>query len=107
MFPGGSPRKRKTLRRLCSAEGLQAHPRARVYAALLCHHWRTPSGIKRQFGNTVDFVGDNRVIFDLGGNKCRLIVHVSFTFGRLLVKFIGTHAEYDRIDPETVSWRKK
>jgi mRNA interferase HigB len=52
-------------------------------------------------------VGDNRVIFDLGGNKYRLVAHVSFTFGRLLVKFIGTHAEYDRIDPETVSWRKK
>jgi RelE-like HigB toxin of type II HigAB toxin-antitoxin system len=35
-----------------------------------------------------------------------LIVHVSYTFGRVLVKFIGTHSEYDRIDPETVSWRK-
>jgi hypothetical protein len=51
--------------------------------------------------------GDNRVIFDLGGNKYRLIVHISFAFGRVLVKFIGTHAEYDRIDPETVSWRRK
>ena len=70
-------------------------------------HWATPAEIKRQFGGTVDFVGDNRVIFDLGGNKYRLVVHVSFTFSRLLVKFIGTHAEYDRIDPETVSWRKK
>ena len=63
--------------------------------------------IKQRFGNTVDFVGDNRVIFDLGGNKYRLVVHVSFTFGRALVKFIGTHAAYDRTDPETVSWRKK
>jgi len=69
--------------------------------------WANPAEIKRQFGSTVDFVGDNRVIFDLGGNKYRLVVHVSFSFGRLLVKFIGTHAEYDRIDPETVSWRKK
>jgi mRNA interferase HigB len=50
-------------------------------------------------------VGDNRAIFDLGGNKYRLVVHVSFSFSRLLVKFIGTHA--DRIDPETVSWRKR
>ena len=61
----------------------------------------------KKLGGTVDFVGDNRVIFDLGGNKYRLIVHISFAFGRVLVKFIGTHAEYDRIDPETVSWRKK
>jgi mRNA interferase HigB len=69
--------------------------------------WANSADIKRQFGATVDFVGDNRVIFDLGGNKYRLIVHISFTFKRVLVKFIGTHAEYDRIDPETVSWRRK
>jgi len=51
--------------------------------------WAKPAEIKRQFGGTVDFVGDNRVIFDLGGNKYRLIVHVSFTFGRVLMKFIA------------------
>jgi len=33
-------------------------------------------------------------------------VHVSYTFGRVLIKFVGTHADYDRIDPETVGWRK-
>jgi len=44
--------------------------------------WANPAEIKRQFGSTVDFVGDNRVIFDLGGNKYRLVVHVSFSFGR-------------------------
>jgi mRNA interferase HigB len=70
-------------------------------------HWSRPAEVKRQFGATVDFVGDNRVIFDLGGNKYRLIAHISYEFGRVLVKFIGTHAEYDRIDPETVSWRRK
>lgn len=32
-------------------------------------HWTNPAEIKRQFGSTVDFVGDNRVIFDLGGNN--------------------------------------
>ncbi len=61
--------------------------------------WANPAEIKRQFGTTVDFVGDNRVIFDLSSNKYRLVVHVSFTFGRVLVKFIGTRAAYDRIDP--------
>jgi mRNA interferase HigB len=69
--------------------------------------WTSPADIKRQFGSTVDFVGDNRVIFDLGGNKYRLVVHVSFTFGRVLVKFVGTHAEYDGINPETISWRRQ
>jgi mRNA interferase HigB len=76
-------------------------------AVVAAADWASPADIKRQFGGTVDFAGDNRVIFDLGGNKYRLIVHVSFTFSRVLVKFVGTHADYDLIDPETVSWRKK
>ena len=47
----------------------------------------------------VDFVGDNRLIFDIGGNKYRLIVGVTYPFGRVLIKFVGTHKDYDRIDP--------
>jgi mRNA interferase HigB len=86
---------------------LRRHPRAEGPIIAVKARWANPAEIKRQFGSAVDFVGDNRVIFDLGGNKYRLVVHVSFAFGRLLVKFICTHAEYDRIDPETVSWRKK
>jgi len=54
------------------------------------------------FGAKVDFVGDNRVIFDIGGTKYRLVVHVSYTFKAVLVKFVGTHKEYDKIDAETV-----
>jgi mRNA interferase HigB len=82
-------------------------PSRACYAMVAKARWRSPSEIKRQFGSTVDFVGDNRVIFDLGGNKYRLIVHISYAFGRVLIKFIGTHAECDRIDPETVSWRNE
>jgi len=63
--------------------------------------WRTPNDIKAQF-NSADFVGDNRVIFDVGGNKYRIVVRVSYRFKQVLIKFVGTHAEYDRIDPETV-----
>ena len=58
--------------------------------------------MKRQFGTTVDFVGDNRLVFDLSGNKYRLVVHVAYAYRRVLVKFIGTHAQYDRIDAETI-----
>lgn len=64
--------------------------------------WSGPADIKSAFGNTVDFVGDNRVIFDVGGNKYRLVVHVAYKFHLVLIKFVGTHKEYDRIDPETV-----
>lgn len=63
--------------------------------------WKGPEDIKAMF-RTVDFVGDNRVIFDISGNKYRLIVHVAYRFHRVLIKFVGTHKEYDRINPEDV-----
>lgn len=64
--------------------------------------WTGPQDVKATFGTTVDFIGDNRLIFDVGCNKFRLIVHVAYPFHRVLIKFVGTHAEYDAIDPETV-----
>jgi mRNA interferase HigB len=96
---------RRTLREFWERQP-QAERSIRAWFAVVAQaRWHDPNDIKRQFGTTVDFVADNRVIFDLGGNKYRLVVHVSYAFGRILVKFIGTHAEYDRIDPETVTWR--
>jgi mRNA interferase HigB len=69
--------------------------------------WDGPADVKEQFGTSVDFIADNRVIFDIGGNKYRLVVHVAYRFERVLVKFAGTHAEYDKIDPKTIgrAWR--
>jgi mRNA interferase HigB len=64
--------------------------------------WKGPADVKAMFGHRIDFVGDNRIIFDIGGNKYRLVVHVAYGFKRVLIKFVGTHGEYDRIDPETV-----
>ena len=58
--------------------------------------------MKAEFGATVDFVADNRLIFDIAGNRYRLIVRVAYVHKRVLVKFVGTHAEYDKIDAETV-----
>jgi mRNA interferase HigB len=52
--------------------------------------------------NSADQVGDSRVIFNIGGNKYRLVARVSYQYGRVMVKFIGTHKEYDDINPETV-----
>jgi mRNA interferase HigB len=84
------------------------HARAEIplrnwYAIARQAEWRTPTDIKNEFGGAVDFVGDNRAIFDVSGNRYRLIVHISYTYKRVLIKFIGTHREYDDTDPETVS----
>ena len=85
----------------------QRHPQAERsikawYSQVNRAEWRGPADIQEEFGTTVDFLADNRVIFDLSGNKYRLVVHVSYVFKRVLVKFVGTHAEYNRIDPETI-----
>jgi mRNA interferase HigB len=83
------------------------HPQAK--APLTAWHalagrasWDGPQDVKAQFGANVDFIADNRVIFDIAGNKYRLIVRVSYVYKAVLIKFVGTHAEYDRIDPETI-----
>ena len=82
------------------------HPQAEVplrawFAIAAAANWTGPADVKAQF-RSADFVGDSRVIFDIGGNKYRLIAHVAYPFGRVLVKFVGSHAEYDKINPETV-----
>ena len=83
------------------------HPQAEValrawYASVSRAEWSGPAQVKAEFGANVDFLGDNRLVFDIGGNKFRLIVHVAYGFRRVLIKFVGTHAEYDRIDARTI-----
>lgn len=63
--------------------------------------WRTPADLKATF-RSADFVGDNRVVFNVGGNKYRVVVYFAFAYGRGLIKSVGIHAEYDAIDVERV-----
>ena len=58
--------------------------------------------IKDQFASA-SICGNNRVVFNVGGNKYRLVVEVQYQAGIVWVKFIGTHAQYDRINVETVN----
>lgn len=63
--------------------------------------WQTPHDIKVRF-SSASTLGDRRVVFDIKGNDYRLIVAVAYRFGAVYIKFIGTHAEYDKVDAETV-----
>lgn len=64
--------------------------------------WESPADLKRSFGANIDFLADNRVVFDIAGNKYRLIVRVLYRHKAVQIKFVGTHAEYDRINAETI-----
>jgi len=59
--------------------------------------WKTPQDIKNQY-SSASILARNRVVFNIKGNRYRLIVAVAYQFGALYIKFIGTHAEYDKIN---------
>jgi len=64
--------------------------------------WSGPAEIKTAFGARVDFLPRNRAIFDLGGNKYRLVAVILFRRQAIYIRFIGTHAQYDKIDATTI-----
>ena len=63
--------------------------------------WAMPTDITAQF-TTASVLKSRRVVFNLKGNDYRLVVAVAYRLGWVYVKFIGTHAQYDRIDANTV-----
>jgi mRNA interferase HigB len=63
--------------------------------------WASPQDVKNLYGNA-SVIGDNRVVFNIAGNKYRLIVKFNYPYRLGYIRFIGTHAEYDAIDAETI-----
>ena len=64
-------------------------------------NWGAPAKVKEQYGSA-SIVGDNRVVFNIKGNKYRLVVKINYKYRVGHVRFIGTHAEYDKINVEEV-----
>ena len=63
--------------------------------------WKSHNDIKRDFPS-VDYVGNGRYVFNIRGNNYRLVAIAVFIKGYLKIRFIGTHAEYDKIDCRTI-----
>jgi mRNA interferase HigB len=59
--------------------------------------WETPNEIKKDYPSA-SILEDNRVVFNIKGNHYRLIVRINYSYGVVWVRFIGTHAEYDKVD---------
>lgn len=59
--------------------------------------WNNPADIKMMFGKA-SILQDNRVVFDIAGNKYRLIVKINYKYKVIYIRFIGSHTEYDKID---------
>ena len=63
--------------------------------------WASIADIKKQFPS-VDYVGNDRYVFNIKGNHYRIIIIIHFDIRTVYVRFIGTHAEYDKIDANEV-----
>jgi mRNA interferase HigB len=63
--------------------------------------WASPAEVKRDIGSA-SVLKDGRVIFNIAGNKYRIVAWINYPYRVVYIRFVGTHAHYDRIDAQTV-----
>ncbi len=82
------------------------HPDARSsleswFADVKHAEWQKPDDIKTVHRNA-SIIDNNRVVFNIKGNKYRLVVSIQYTYRIVFIRFVGAHQEYDRIDAKTI-----
>lgn len=71
------------------------------YRHALKADWGSPADVKADFGQA-SILRDGRVVFNIAGNKYRLVVWINYAYRVLYIRFIGTHGQYDQIDAQTI-----
>jgi len=71
------------------------------YRHALRADWSSPAEAKQDFGNA-SILKDGRVVFNIAGNKYRLVVWINYIYRVVYIRFIGTHVQYDKIDVRTI-----
>ncbi|MDB5985234.1 MAG: toxin RelE [Nevskia sp.] len=71
------------------------------YRDALKADWSTPAEVKAQYGNA-SILQSGRVVFNIAGNKYRLVVKINYPYRVIYIRFIGTHRQYDAIDVDTI-----
>ena len=92
---------RKILRRFWEKYPDARQPLQAWYADIKHAIWKKPSDIKAIY-RTASFIANNRVVFNIRGNKYRIIVLIEYRFSIVFIRFVGTHQEYDQINAETI-----
>ncbi|MFM6975789.1 MAG: type II toxin-antitoxin system HigB family toxin [Sphingobacteriaceae bacterium] len=64
-------------------------------------NWKEPNEIKNEYPSA-SFLAQNRVVFNIKGNKYRLIVKINYDYQMMWIRFIGTHSEYDKIEANNI-----
>jgi mRNA interferase HigB len=63
--------------------------------------WTKPADIKRNV-RSVSILKDGRAVFNIAGNKYRIVVWINYPYRVVYIRFIGTHRQYDTIDAQTI-----
>jgi mRNA interferase HigB len=84
-----------------SGHGDAEQPLKAWHALAKAASWSNPQEIKAKFA-TARFLANSRVVFNICGNKYRLVVKVDYDFQAIFIRFIGSHAEYDKIDASII-----
>ena len=92
---------KRALRDFWSREPRAEQPLKAWYAVARKADWASPADVKSAY-RSASIVGNNRVVFNIGGNRYRLIVRFNYAHRTGYVRFPGTHAEYDAIDALSV-----
>ena len=92
---------RKTLQDCWEKYPPSEQPLKAWYTEAIHSAWNNPNDIKEKYGSA-DILPGNRVVFNIGGNKYRLIVKIAYKVQLVYIRFVGTHSEYDKIDAETI-----
>jgi mRNA interferase HigB len=71
------------------------------YQFALKANWSEPGEVKQDFGNA-SILKDGRVVFNIAGNKYRLVVWINYAYRVVYIRFIGTHKQYDKIDAQAI-----
>ncbi len=71
------------------------------YRQVLVADWASPAAVKADFGNA-SILKNGRVVFNIAGNKYRVVVWINYAYRVMYIRFIGTHKQYDAIDVQTI-----
>lgn len=96
---------RRTLLHFCNEYPEAALPLQQWYHEMLKHNFENFHELKMIYANA-SIIGDDRVIFNIKGNKYRLIVRIVFDFKVVQIKWFGSHEEYNKIDVLTISYKR-
>ena len=92
---------RKKLREFWERYADAEHSLRAWYADVKRADWESPTDIKDTYRNA-SIIANNRAVFNIKGNKYRLVIVVRYESNVVFIRFIGTHQEYNKIDATTV-----